>query len=211
MYRAVHWTRIRTKSSFGDRSPARTCRPTHTDRCARLHRTILLPVCPFHSIRRSQRRGVAAQSRSLPACQLLGPTASCPGTSAVSRRPAASEFASESHLGSPGGVPGPAGHPARKTRASSRGSELRCIVSHEASQSRRPACETPSDRSLRGESRSSDGKATTLRSIPRRSCSILGLSCVWDVHASLGLCRSLLPVAFDLEKSSDMVGARLMT
>jgi hypothetical protein len=42
--------------------------------------------------------------------------------------------------------------------------------------------------------------------MPRRSCSIPGLSCVWDVHASLGLCRSLLPLAFDLEKSSDMVG-----
>jgi hypothetical protein len=44
----------------------------------------------------------------------------------------------------------------------SRGS--RCIVSLAASPSRRSACETPSDRSLRGESRHSDGTATTLRS-----------------------------------------------
>ena len=46
---------------------------------------------------------------------------------------------------------------------------------------------------------------------PRRSCSIPGLLCVWDVHASLGLCRSPLPLAFDLEKPSEMMGARLMT
>jgi hypothetical protein len=38
----------------------------------------------------------------------------------------------------------------------------------------------------------------------------LDVSCAWDVHASLGLCRSLLPLAFDLEKPSDMVGARRM-
>jgi hypothetical protein len=43
--------------------------------------------------------------------------------------------------------------------------------------------------------------------MPRRSCSIPGPLCVWDVHASLGLCRSLLPLAFDLEKSSDRVGS----
>ena len=42
--------------------------------------------------------------------------------------------------------------------------ECRCIGSHAASQSRRSARETPSDRSLRGESRRSDGKANTLRS-----------------------------------------------
>jgi hypothetical protein len=45
--------------------------------------------------------------------------------------------------------------------------------------------------------------------MPRRSGSIPGLPCAWDVHASLGLCRSLLPLAFDLEKSPDIVGARL--
>ena len=43
--------------------------------------------------------------------------------------------------------------------------------------------------------------------MPRRSCSIPGLSCAWDAHASLGLCRSLLPLAFDLEKSSDRGGS----
>ncbi len=40
--------------------------------------------------------------------------------------------------------------------------ECRCIDSHAASQARRSAGETPSDRSLRGERRRSDGKATTL-------------------------------------------------
>ena len=46
--------------------------------------------------------------------------------------------------------------------------------------------------------------------VPRRSCRIPGLTCVWDVRASLGLCRSHLPLAFDLEKSSDVEGARRM-
>ena len=41
--------------------------------------------------------------------------------------------------------------------------EGRCICLHAASQARQSAGETPSDRSLRGESRRSDGKATTLR------------------------------------------------
>ena len=35
-------------------------------------------------------------------------------------------------------------------------------------------------------------------------------SCVWDVRASLELCRWLLTLAFDLEKSSDVVGASRM-
>jgi hypothetical protein len=42
--------------------------------------------------------------------------------------------------------------------------ESRCIVSHATSPARRSAGKTPSDRSLRGESRRSDGMATTLRS-----------------------------------------------
>ena len=33
--------------SFRSRSPARACRPTHADRCARLHQTILLPADHF--------------------------------------------------------------------------------------------------------------------------------------------------------------------
>jgi hypothetical protein len=76
-------------------------------------------------------------------------------------------------------------------------------VSHAASQSRRSAGETPSDRSLRGERRRSDGKASSDAAfIPRRACGLPWLG------RSLGLCRSLLPLAFDLEKSSGMVGAR---
>jgi hypothetical protein len=60
---------------------------------------------------------------ALHTCQLLGPTVPCPETSAIrSRRPAASEFASEPHLRSPGGISGPAGHPDGGTLASSRGS-----------------------------------------------------------------------------------------
>ena len=58
----------------------------------------LLPVHPLFSFRRSQGRGVSCPI-VLPTCQLLGPTVPYPVISAVrSRRPAASEFASESHL-----------------------------------------------------------------------------------------------------------------
>ena len=109
---------------FRDRPPAGTCRHVHADRRARLRRTILPPVHPLRSIRRSQGRGVGHQI-ALHTCQLLGPTVPYPDTSAIrSRRPAVSVFASESHLRSPGGISGPAGHPARPTLASSRGSPV---------------------------------------------------------------------------------------
>ncbi len=54
--------------------------------------------------------------------------------------------------------------------------ECRCIGSHAASPAPRSAGETPSDRSLRGERRRSDGKATTLCSgaPPRTSAPGLG-------------------------------------
>ena len=55
-------------------------------------------------------------------------------------------------------------HPAAQHLLRRADLECRCIGSHAASQARRSAGETPSDRSLRGESRRSDGKATTLRS-----------------------------------------------
>ena len=99
-----------------------TCRHAHADRFARLRQAYLLPVHPFCSIRRSQGRGVSRQI-ALHTCQLPKPTVPYPETSAIrSRRPAASAFASESRLRSPGGISGRAGHPARGTLASSRGS-----------------------------------------------------------------------------------------
>ena len=107
-----------------DRPPAGTCRHIHVDRRARLCRTILPPLYPLRSIHRLQGRG-GGRLIVLHAFQLLGPTVPYPDTSAVrSRRPAASAFASESHLRSPGGISGPAGQPARPTRASSRGSPV---------------------------------------------------------------------------------------
>ena len=151
------------RGSFRGRSPAGTCRTTYADRCARLRQTMLLPVHPLRSIRRFQGRGVGRQI-ALHMCQLLDSTDQCPNTSAVrSRRPALSGFASESHLRSLDGISGPATRPAQHAplRADL---EFRCIVAHTASPARRSAGETPSDRSLRGESRRPDGKATTLRS-----------------------------------------------
>jgi hypothetical protein len=112
------------RGRFRDRPPAATCRNTRADRRARLCRTILLPVHPLRSIRRFQGRGVS-RPIALRSCQLLGPTVPCPETSAIrSRRPVASEFASEPHLRSPGGISGPAGHPARGTRALPRRSRV---------------------------------------------------------------------------------------
>jgi hypothetical protein len=73
--------------------------------------------------------------------------------------------------------PGP-----RNTRLVARiSNSCRCIGAHAASPARRSACEIPSDRSLRGESRRSDGTATTLRSSRAdlavfRACHALGTS-----------------------------------
>ncbi len=112
------------RGRFRDRPPAGTCRNIHVDRRARLCRTVLPPVHPLRSIRRFQGRGVGRQI-VLHAFQLLGPTVPYPDTSAIrSRRPAASAFASESHLRSPGGISGPAGQPDGGTLASSRGSPV---------------------------------------------------------------------------------------
>ena len=112
------------RGCFRGRSPARTCRKIYADRRTRLRQTMLLPLHPLPSIRRSQGRGVS-RPIALHTCQLLGPTVPYPDINSVrSRRPAASAFASESHLRSPGGISGPAGHPARGTRASSRGSRV---------------------------------------------------------------------------------------
>ena len=106
---------------FRGRSPAGTCRNIYADRRARLRQTVLVPVHPLRSTRRSQGRG-GSHPIVLHACQLLGPTVPYPCMSAVrSRRPAVSAFASESHLRSPGGISGPAAHPARPALASSRG------------------------------------------------------------------------------------------
>jgi hypothetical protein len=112
----------------------------------------------------SKGRGVGHQI-ALHTCELLKPMVPYPCMSAVrSRRPAVSAFASASHLRSPGGISGPAGNPDGGTGHSRADLECRCIGSHAASQARQSAGETPNERSLRGESRRSDGKATTLRS-----------------------------------------------
>ena len=149
---------------FRGRSPAGTCFHRYAATVARFGRAILGLVHPFCTIRRSHRCGVS-RPIALHTCQMLKPTVPYPCMSAVrSRRPAVSAFASESHLRSPGGISGPAGHPDGETGRSRADLECRCIGSHAASQARRSAGETPSDRSVRGESRRSDGKATTLRS-----------------------------------------------
>ncbi len=109
---------------FRGRSPAGTCCHIYATTVARFGRAILGLVHPFCSIRRFHRCGVS-RPVALHTCQMLKPTVPYPCMSAVrSRRPAVSAFASESHLRSHGGISGPAGQPARPTRASSRGSRL---------------------------------------------------------------------------------------
>ena len=70
------------RGSFRGRSPAGTCRHIHADRRARLRQTVLVPVHPLRSTRRSQGRGVS-RPIALHAFQLLGPTVPYPDTSAV--------------------------------------------------------------------------------------------------------------------------------
>jgi hypothetical protein len=96
---------------------------------------------------------------------------------------------------------------ARGTRAPSRGSSRwRCMVSHQYGRPIPPSCCGNPERPVvaRRETPFLTGTATTLR-----SCRA-DLAAFRDVRASLGLCRSLLPLAFDLENSGDMVGARRM-
>jgi hypothetical protein len=150
---------------FRGRSPAGTCCHIYAATFARFGRAILGLVHPFCSIRRFHRCGVS-RPIALHTCQMLKPTFPYPCMSTVrSRRPAVSAFASESHLRSPGGISGglpvPVSRPADHAR---RGADLecRCIGSHATSPVRRSARETLSYRSLRGESRRSDGKAKTL-------------------------------------------------
>jgi hypothetical protein len=76
-------------------------------------------------------------------------------------------------------------------------------MSHAASQSPRSAGETPSDRSLRGESRRCDGKATTLRSFRADLAVLPGFDAFVTSLRRWGPCRSLLSLASDLEKSSE--------
>jgi hypothetical protein len=163
--------------SLRGRSPATTCRQTRADRRARLRQTILLPAHPLCSIRRSQDHGVSG-----PIASLRG---SCSDWRSYIHAPVSSALATRLPPNSPP-------NPTFALRAEYRGLpitrplehaplradlECRCIGSHAASQSRRSSGETPSDRSLRGERRRSDGKATTLRS------SRADLAAFWGCHA----------------------------
>ncbi len=148
--------------SFRGRSPAGTCRHTRADCRARLRRKVLLPVHPLRSIRRSQGRGVGHQI-ALHTCQIRLCRTQTTAPSALAARlfphsPPNPTFALlAEYRGLP--VTRPAEHAPLRADL-----ECRCIVAHAASQARRSADETPSDGSLRGERRRSDGNATTLRS-----------------------------------------------
>jgi hypothetical protein len=149
---------------FRGRSPAGTCRNTRADCRARLRQTVLLPLHPLRSIRRPKAVVWAIKSRSIRAsCSARRFHAQTPAPSALAARlfpysPPNPTFALlPEYRGLP--VTRPAQHLPRRADL-----ECRCIGSHAASQARRSAGETPSERSVRGESRRSDGKATTLRS-----------------------------------------------
>ena len=144
---------------------ARTCRNTHADRCARLFQPILtagsstfqLPPFPRPWCELSNRAPnvpAAWTDGSIPShqCRSLSP----PGCLRIRLRIPPSLALFEEYRGLP--ITRHAEHARRDLEC------RRCIMSHAARQSRRSAGETPSDRSLQGERRRSDGKATTLRS-----------------------------------------------
>ncbi len=147
-------------------SPAGSCLPTHAECRARLRQTVLPPVHPLRSIRRSQGRGVSPQI-ALHMWQLFGPgrrshaQTTAPSALAARLTPHSPPNPTFALLAEYRGLPvtRPAEHAPRRADL-----EYRCIGAHAASPARRSACEIPSDRSLRGESRRSDGTATTLRS-----------------------------------------------
>jgi hypothetical protein len=157
----------RPLGSLRGQSPAGTCLHTHADRCARLRQAMLLPVHPLRNIRRSQGHAVSTQIHTcVHTCRLLGPTGitQTPVPSALTARlpPHSPPNLTFALLAEYRGLPviRPAEHTPRRADLE----EYRCTVSHATSRFRRSAGETPSDRSLRGERRRSDGKATTLRS-----------------------------------------------
>ena len=144
------------------------------------------------------------QLRDRPDSAYLSPPTS-PGIRAVrSRRPTASELVSESLPALPWRNIGACRSLGKwNTRLVSQ------ISSGDAWYRPRPA--SPVDLLANPERPVAARRATPFRRkgddatfVLRRSCSIPGLSCVWDVHASLGICRSLLPLAFNLEKSSEI-------
>ena len=147
---------------------------------------------------------------ALPACQLLGPTFPYHYISAVcSRRPAACGFASESHLRSPAKSRGCRSPDQRNTRLVAR------ISSVDAEFCTRPAntVDLLANPRATGRFEARDAVLTErrrrcLHPAPIKIAVFRCCFCVWSVHASLGLCRSLLPLALDLETSSDVVGAR---
>ncbi len=105
------------------RSPAGTCRNIYADRRARLRQTILVPVHPLRSTRRSE-----------PWCEPPNrapcvPAARTDGSIPRQQRhplspPGCLRIRLRIPLRSPGGISGPTGQPARPTRASSRGSPV---------------------------------------------------------------------------------------
>jgi hypothetical protein len=142
---------------------ARTCRNTHADRCARLFYTILAAGSSLFSFPRPWRE-LSNRAPDVPAAWTDGsiPSHQCrplspPGCLRIRLRipPVLALF--EEYRGLPP-ITRHAEHARRDLEC------RRCITSRAASQSHRSAGETPSDRSLQGERRRSDGKATTLRS-----------------------------------------------
>ncbi len=67
---------------FRDRPPAGTRRNIYADRRTRLRQTVLVPVHPLRSTRRSQGRG-GSRPIALHTCQLLKPTVPYPDNSAT--------------------------------------------------------------------------------------------------------------------------------
>jgi hypothetical protein len=184
--------RVGPQAPLGFRAglPQGTCRHTHADRRARLRQTILLPVTHFAASAVPRAVVRAPKSHSIRAsCWIRRFHAQTPAPSALAARlfpysPPKRTFALlAEYRGLP--VTPPAEH-AKPVDLLANPRATGCCE----------ARETPFRR-----------KGDDAALMPRRSGSIAGLSCAWDVHASLGLCRSLLPLLFDLEKSPDMEGA----
>ncbi len=190
------------------RSPARTCRNIHADRCARLRRTIPPSGSPTSQHPPFPRPWCGPPNRTplRASCSTRRFHAQAPVPSALAARlpphsPPNPTFALlAEHRGLP--VTRPAEH-----AQSHADLEFRCIMSLAARQPRQSACETPSDRSLRGASRRSDGTATTLRS-SRADLAVFRGCHAFGTSMRRGGCAGRSYPSHSLEKSPDMVGGR---
>jgi hypothetical protein len=193
--------------SFRDRPPAGTCRHARADRCSRLLRTVLPRFTPFAASAVPKAVVWATQSHSI--------RASCSARRLHTQTPALSALACRLFPHSP---PNPTFAPLAEYRGLPATRMAKQGVVARISNTDAYACTQPAQPvnllakpRATGRCEARDAVLTERRRRCAHPAPILpysGPTMRLGCQSSLGLCRSLPPLAFDLEKSPDIVGAR---